>query len=254
MLSRDKYFAALAEKGQRDDGRKADQIREISIQTGVVEKAEGSAVVNLGSTKVMVGIKMSVKEPFEDTPGEGILIAGAEFSPIASPLFESGPPDENSIELARIVDRGIRESHAIDVEKLCVTKGEEVWSVNLDIYILNNAGNMIDAAALASLAALLTTKIPKYEDKKVIYGEHKEKLPLTCKPIAVTHLGIGNNLFVDPNFEEERVQDSRLTVTTIDNGNISSIQKGGPKGLTLKQIEDIFESSVKLGKDIRKKL
>ena len=254
MLSRDKYFLALADKAQRDDGRKADQLRDITIQTNVVEKAEGSAVVNLGNTKVMVGVKLDVKEPFPDTPEEGILIAGAEFSPIASPLFESGPPSEESIELARIVDRGIRESHAINVEKLCVTKGEEVWSVNLDIYILNNAGNMIDAAALASIAALLTTKLPKYEDKKVIRGELKEKLPMACKPIAVTHLNIGNNLFADPNFEEERIQDSRLTVTTIDNGNISSLQKGGPKGLTLKQIEDMFEASVKVGKEIRKKL
>ncbi len=92
MLSRDKYFIGLAEKGTRDDGRKPDEFRNIEIQTGIIEKAEGSALVKMGATQILVGIKMDVKTPFPDTPNEGVLMAGAELSPIASPLFESSPP------------------------------------------------------------------------------------------------------------------------------------------------------------------
>ena len=254
MLSRDKYFIGLAEKGTRDDGRKLDEFRKVEIQTGVVEKAEGSALVKLGSTQILAGIKMDVKAPFADTPDEGVLMAGAEFSPIASPLFESGPPSIQAIELARVVDRGIRESHAIDLEKLCITKGEKVWIVNVDIHVLNNGGNMIDAAGLAAIAALLDTKMPKYENDKVISTEKKGKLPVTCKPVAVTHIKIGNNLFVDPLVEEDSVSDSKLTVTTKDDGNISSLQKSGSKGLTLKEIEEMFDRSIKNGKELRKLL
>ena len=254
MLSRDKYFIGLAEKGKREDGRKLEEFRGIEIHTGVIEKAEGSALVKLGSTQILVGIKMDVKEPFSDTPNEGVLMAGAELSPIASPLFEAGPPSEESIELARVVDRGIRESHAIDLEKLCITKGEKVWVVSVDIHVLDNGGNMLDAAALASIAALLDTKMPKYEDEKVISTEKKGKLPVTCKPVAVTHIRIGNNLFVDPLIEEESAADARLTVTTKDDGNISSLQKTGSKGLSLKEIEEIFDRAIKNGKEIRKLL
>ncbi len=254
MLSRDKYFIGLAEKGKRDDGRKLDEFRKVEIQTGVVEKAEGSALVKLGSTQILAGVKMDVKEPFADTPNEGVLMAGAEFSPIASPLFESGPPSIQSIELARVVDRGIRESHAIDLEKLCIAEGEKVWVVSVDIHVLDNGGNMTDAAGLAAIAALLDTKMPKYEDEKVISTERKGKLPVTCKPVAVTHIKVGNNLFVDPLVEEENVADSKLTVTTKDDGNISSLQKSGSKGLTLKEIEEILDRAIKNGKELRKHL
>ena len=254
MLSRDKYFIGLAEKGKREDGRKTDEFRKIEIQTGVVEKAEGSALVKLGSTQILAGIKMDVREPFSDSPNEGVLMAGAELSPIASPLFESGPPSVESIELSRIVDRGIREAHAIDFEKLCIVEGEKVWVVSVDIHVLDNGGNMMDAAGLAAIAALLDAKMPKYENDKVISTEKKGKLPVTCKPIAVTHIKIGNNLIVDPLIEEESVADAKLTVTTKDDGNITSLQKSGSKGLTLKEIEEIFDRSIKNGKEIRKLL
>ena len=73
----------------------------------MIEKAEGSARVLLGKTEVLVGVKVETGEPFPDTPNEGVLTVNAELVPIASPNFEAGPPNEDSIELARVVDRGI---------------------------------------------------------------------------------------------------------------------------------------------------
>ncbi len=58
--------------------------------------------------------------PFADTPDKGVLSTNAELIPMGSPNFEAGPPDEHSIELARVVDRGIRESEMIDLEKMCI--------------------------------------------------------------------------------------------------------------------------------------
>ncbi len=249
------YLIDLAKLSSRVDGRKPDEFRKIEIQRGVIEKAEGSALVKLGSTQVIAGVKMEVKEPFSDTPNEGVLMVGAEFSPIASPEFSPGPPGENAIELARIVDRGIRESHAIDVEKLCIVEKEKVWIVNIDIHILDDSGNLIDASAVAAISALLDTKFPKYQEEKVIYEEKtKKQLPLTCKPIAVTHVKIGESLFIDPMADEESASTARLTVGTKDNGNICALQKGGVEGLTMKQIEEIFEKSIEAGKQLRKLL
>ena len=67
--------------------------------------------------RFLCGVKVGTGEPFEDTPNDGVLTVNAELVPVASPNFEPGPPNEDSIELARVVDRGISESHAIDNDK-----------------------------------------------------------------------------------------------------------------------------------------
>ncbi len=117
-----KTVVDLIAKGNRIDERGHDSYRPITIQTGVIEKANGSAQIFLGKTRVLVGIKVETGEPFADTPEEGVLTVNAELVPLAHPSFEPGPPDENAIELARVIDRGIRESKAIDLKALCLQR------------------------------------------------------------------------------------------------------------------------------------
>ena len=113
---------------------------------------------------MITGVKMAIETPYPDTPDSGNLMVGAELSPMASPEFESGPPSIQAIELARVVDRGIRESKAIDFDKLCIEKGEKVWSVMIDLTPINDAGNLFDVAALSALAAIKNAKFPKLEE------------------------------------------------------------------------------------------
>ncbi|MEM5872152.1 MAG: exosome complex protein Rrp42, partial [Candidatus Aenigmatarchaeota archaeon] len=222
------------------------------IEANVSEFAEGSARVKLGNTEVVVGVKMDVGEPFPDTPNEGILVVNAEFYPVASPEFELGPPREDAIELARIVDRGIRESKCIDMEKLCIKEGEKVWMVMIDIQPLSHDGNLIDASGIAAIVALLNTYLPKYENDKVVYGEKSDtKLPIKDLPIPVTFALLENTLLVDPNLEEEDVMDGRLTVTTTSDGNICALQKGGACAFTFENIEEALKLSIEKGNEIR---
>ncbi|MEM2103207.1 MAG: RNA-binding protein, partial [Candidatus Bathyarchaeia archaeon] len=90
-----KQIAQLIAHGKRLDGREPNDYRDIKIEVGVIEKAEGSARVKIGNTEVLVGTKVDVGEPFPDTPEEGVLTVNAELVPLASPSFETGPPDEN---------------------------------------------------------------------------------------------------------------------------------------------------------------
>src|SRR3989338_3319750 len=190
------YIINLLEHGHRIDGRKLDELRKpIEIKVNVSKNAEGSSNVKIGSTEVMAGIKMTVGEPFADSPDQGVLMVGVELLPLSSPEFESGPPDEWATEMARVVDRGIRESKMIDMKKLCIKEGEKVWMVYIDIYTINDDGNLIDASALAALAALKECRIPKYDKKKerVEYGKWtEEKIPLTKTPITITMAKINN--------------------------------------------------------------
>ena len=117
------------EEEKRLDQRALTDYRPVSIEQGVIEKAEGSARVLLGKTEVLVGVKVETGTPYPDTPNNGVMTVNAELVPLASPKFEPGPPGEQAIELARIVDRGIRESEAIDTEKLCIIKDGHVDSV-----------------------------------------------------------------------------------------------------------------------------
>jgi exosome complex component RRP42 len=251
-----KQIEQAIEKAKRLDGRGLGDYREIKIEQGVIEKAEGSARVLLGKTEVLVGTKVETGTPFPDMPNDGVLTVNAELVPLASPTFEPGPPDENSIELARVVDRGIRESKAIDTEKLCIEPGKKVFVVFIDIYVLNHDGNLIDASALAAVAALLNTKMPNYEVKD---GEVKIKqgytpLPLKNHPITVTLGKISNKLIVDPWLEEEQVMDSRLSVAINDEGNICAMQKGGAGYFTQQQILEGMKIVQEKVAELRKKL
>jgi exosome complex component RRP42 len=253
---RQRQIAQTIDSGKRLDGRGLTDFREFKIEQGIIEKAEGSARVYLGKTEVLVGVKVETGEPFPDTPNDGVMTVNAELVPLASPTYEAGPPDETSIELARIVDRGIRESKAIDTEKLVIEAGKKVFVVFVDIYVLNYDGNLIDAAALAAMSALLNTKMPNYEIKD---GEVKTKqgytqLPLKNHPVTVTVGKINEKLIIDAAMEEEQVMDARLTMAINDQGNICAIQKGLAGYFTPQQIIDASKLAQEKAAELRKKL
>jgi exosome complex component RRP42 len=253
---RRKQIEQLIEKGNRLDGRDPLEYRELKIEQGLIERAEGSARVLLGKTEVVVGVKVEMGEPFPDTPNEGVMTVNAELVPFASPDYEPGPPDENSIELARIVDRGIRESKMIDTEKLVIEPGKKVFVVFIDVYILNYDGNLLDASALAAVSALTNTKMNKYEieegDVKIKSGY--EQLPLRNHPITVTCAKIGNKLVVDPWVEEEQVMDARISFAIDEDDNIRAIQKGGSGYFEPQQVFEAANIAKEKAKELRKKL
>jgi exosome complex component RRP42 len=251
---RQNQIAQLIASGKRLDGRGLTDYRPIQIETGMIEKAEGSARVRLGKTEVMVGIKVEIGEPFSDRPNDGVLTTNAEFVPLASPEFEAGPPREDSVELARVVDRGIRESKALNLENLCIIPGKKVFVIFIDIYVLNHDGNLIDASALAALAALTNTKIFKYKikDGEVEIKPGFEELPLVNFPVAVTLADIGGRLVVDPWLDEEEVMNARLTISFDKDGRICAMQKGGSGTLSPQQIIEAVKIAKEKSEELRR--
>ena len=248
------HIISLLDANTRLDGRKLTEYRKpIEIEYGIVKTAEGSARVKIGETDVMVGVKLEVGEPYPDTPEEGTIIVGAELLPMSNPEFEPGPPGIQAIELARVVDRGIRESKALDFRKLCITPDEKIWMVVIDICPINDAGNLFDASSLAALAALKDTKFPAFDGEKVDYkNKTDKKLELEKEPIAVTVIKIGNKFIVDPDIEEEKVIDSRLTVASLEDGTLCALQKGGDFPLTIDEISEMLDIGIEKAKELRK--
>ena len=248
------HIISLLDANTRLDGRKLTEYRKpIEIEYGIVKTAEGSARVKIGETDVMVGVKLEVGEPYPDTPEEGTIIVGAELLPMSNPEFEPGPPGIQAIELARVVDRGIRESKALDFKKLCIKKGEKIWMVIIDICPINDAGNLFDASSLAALAALKNTRYPAFDGEKVDYkNKTDKKLPLEKEPISVTVIKIGNKFIVDPDTEEEKAIDARLTVSSIEDGTLCALQKGGDFPLSVEDIDKMLDIGIEKGKELRK--
>src|SRR5213595_1839081 len=225
-----KTVVDLVSKGKRIDERGPENYRPIQIQVGLIEKANGSAQVHLGKSKVLAGIKVQTGTPFPDTPDEGVLTVNAELVPLASPSFEAGPPSEAAIEISRVVDRGIRESKAIDRKSLVLQKGKTVQVVYVDIYVLDHDGNIIDAASMAALAALINSKVSKMEVK------------------------VDRTIIVDPSLEEEQVMNARITVTIDKNGDICAMQKGGLYGFTPDEVRKAVHMAVGKAAENRAKI
>lgn len=241
-------------QGKRLDGRRPDQYRNVKIEAGIIGKAEGSAQASIGNTRVLVGVKIETGPPYSDTPNMGVLTVNAELLPLAHEIFEPGPPDENSIELARVVDRSIRESKALDLENLIIIPGKIAYVVFVDIYLLNHDGNLFDASEYAAISALLNAKLPVVE---VEGGEVKptgefRQLPILDCPISVTIAKIGESLLVDPTLEEETMAAAKITITTTKDGKICAIQKSGAGGFTPDEIVEALRMAKSKAAEIRK--
>jgi len=255
-LLRKKTLLTLLNKGERKDGRTFNMYRKIEIQTNIIKSAEGSAQVRIGNTIVLTGVKLNLGQPYPDAPDQGVQIVNAELIPLASPSFEPGPPDEDDIELSRVVDRVLRSSETIDLNKLSIIRGKKTWIVYIDIYILNHDGNLFDASVIASVAALLTTKIPKIEivnENKIKITEEKVDLPIRNLPVSVTFSKIGNHIIVDPCYEEELLSDAMITVGIDSENNICTLQKIKEGCFKPDEILDILKRAINVGSKYREK-
>jgi len=242
----------FAKKGMRIDNRKLNEYRNIDLLTNIITNADGSAQISLGDTSLIAGIKMEPAVPFPDTPNAGILTTNVELTPMASPMFEGGPPSPEAVEIARVVDRGIRESKMVNTEKLAIVPGEKVWMVYIDIHVLDYDGNLFDASFLASVAALMTTKIPYKKFNMQFSGS--DTLPIDHLPVESTYVKIGDFISVDPTLEEETIADARLTVGVDENGDIRAMQKGGRGSFKTEELYNILEINKNIHQSLREKV
>ncbi len=233
----------LASQGKREDGRELCQFREMDFETGIIGTANGSARMNLGDTQIIVGVKLQLGAPYPDKPDQGVLMTGCELKPMAHPEFQGGAPSDEAIEIARVVDRGIRESGMIDMHALCKEEGKEVWMVFLDIQVLNYDGNLFDAATMACVLALHDAQFPDGGGLPV------EGWPLTC-----TFIKIDSNMLADPTDTEEAIAEARFTVSMDGEGHIRAMQKGLKGALTYDDVARALDDASDLISGLRASL
>ncbi len=253
------YIVSNLKKEERIDNRDLWEYRKFQVKSDTIASAEGSADVSLGDTRIITGLKYDVGVPFPDLPDEGVCTVMAELLPLASPLFERGPPDEQSIELARVVDRGIRHADCVQTKKLCIKEKEAVYILFVDMYVINYGGNLIDAGGVSALSTLISAHIPEG-----IWNEEKHETEWTGKyltgkslvkelPLILTYGKIEDIVFLDPNLPEELVCDGKISISVTED-KITSIQKSGAATFTIDEIKMLGSKSLEIGKKLRKEL
>jgi exosome complex component RRP45 len=119
-----------------------------------------------------------------------------------------------------------------------------IRSIRCDIYIIDNGGNLIDCASIATISALLHFRRPfttVIGNQVTIYSPNdREPVPLSIHhiPICIT-FGFfyeGELMVVDPNLKEEMVMDGRMTICINNHREICAVQKGGGVPIPIEQV------------------
>ncbi|KAI5318370.1 hypothetical protein L3X38_038078 [Prunus dulcis] len=238
-----RFFETHLVKSTRPDGRSLAEARETSSAFGAVASADGSALVKIGSTRMLAAIKMEVMTPSKESPDEGCIAIDFHMPPICSPTVRPGRPAEAAPVVSKQLSDTISSCGMINLKELSLISGKAAWMAYLDIYCLDADGALFDAALLSAVAAFSHLQIPVVsmnDDGKVVVlsGDHggkepvnkgKRKLTLSSIPFSLTCLLHKNYILADPTAEEESVMETLVTVVLDSSGQLVSLYKpGGP--------------------------
>ena len=165
------FVSQAAQKSLRMDGRGIAAQRPVHIVFG---KRPGEVELRLGnanSSTIVIGrIDAKITTPRKYRDREGFLRFSVDLTAMKQNQQKSAlyAPKRLSIEISQILDKTIIESKAVDRNSLSILVGKYVWDLNVEIILINNAGNLIDACYLTCLLALMSFKLPLI---KVVEGE-----------------------------------------------------------------------------------
>lgn len=239
----------------RSDGRKRLTFRPISVETGVIPQANGSARVKLGGTDVIAGVKAELGKPNHLYPDKGKVFINVDCSPTAAPMFEGRGGEELSAELSVALQRCFLGGKSgagagINLSSLSVVEGKVCWDLYIDGLVISSDGNLLDALGAAIKAALSNTGIPKVDVDVGASGEEEPEVDISDEdflqfdtsgvPVIVTLTKVGRHYIADATSEEESQMSSALSVSVDRHGHICGLTKRGGAGLDPSVVLDMI--------------
>ena len=200
----------------RTDGRRWDQPRPTTIVTGYQRHAEGSALIDMGATRVLCSASLEERVPaFLRGQGKGWVTAEYSMLPRATNTRtprerEAGRTSGRSQEIQRLIGRSLRA--VTDLERL----GER--TVQIDCDVLQADGGTRTAAITGSYVAL-------YQALDMLV-KHRvlSRLPLIC-PVAAISVGIvRERLLLDLCYEEDFSAEVDFNVVLTSKGGLVELQ------------------------------
>ncbi|KAI8976046.1 exosome complex component RRP43-like protein [Pilobolus umbonatus] len=246
------YMKRFLDENMRPDGRTHTEFRKTMITSGAIHTANSSAMVRLGGTTVVCGIKAEVCEPQIDIPNEGYLVPNVELSPLCSSKFKSGAPSMKAQVVSELIHELFINSHIFPLSSLCIEEGKAVWVLYADIVCLNYDGNIIDASILALTTALRDSEVSPsmvVEADSTLFTD----IPLSRFPVSTTFCVFNHPDIIvsDPNETEESLAEETVTIIMDTDYHLCKIYKNGGIVVGMDEIQACIKSAKERTNEIK---
>lgn len=201
---------------QRKGNRKPDEIRKINIQNGFIKHAEGSALIDMGDTRVICTSSIIDGVPdFLKNTGKGWLTAEYSMIPRSTPSRKvrdasRGKIDGRAQEIQRIIGRALR-----SVIDLSIIGERTIW---IDCDVIQADGGTRTASITGSFVALV--EAVDYLMKYQLINQ----MPVKDIVAAVSVGIVDGEPLLDLNYEEDSRTEVDLNVVKTGSGRFVEIQ------------------------------
>jgi exosome complex component RRP41 len=171
----------IKENGIRTDGRTIDQIRDIKISIGVLKNADGSAYIEFGNNKIIVGVygPREVHPKHMAIPDRCVLRVRYHMSPFSTDTRKNPAPSRREIEISKVIREALepaliledypRASIDVFVEVLQADGGSRCAGIAAASVALADAGinmrDLVSACAAGKIDDKIALDINDIEDK-----------------------------------------------------------------------------------------
>ena len=202
----------------RPDGRRPDELRPITIETGYLKDPEGSALIKAGQTWVLCTASIEERvPPFLKDSGKGWVTAEYAMLPRATTTRSGRTPNGRAKEIERLIGRSLRA--AIDTTAL----GQRTITIDCDV--LQADGGTRTAAITGGWVALALAIRALQKNKKLT------KNPLLA-PIAAISVGvIGGEARLDLPYAEDSIADVDMNIVMNGDGALIEVQGTAEQGV-----------------------
>lgn len=200
----------------RKDGRQPSDLRPVRITTGYTKYAEGSALIEMGETRVLCTASVEDRvPPFLKSKGVGWITAEYAMLPRATETrtqreIGRGGPSGRTHEIQRLIGRSLRS--VVDMAAL----GER--SVTIDCDVIQADGGTRTAAITGGFVALALALSKTMEAGKIT------RAPLRDYVAAVSVGVVGERVLLDLDYSEDSAAEVDLNVVLTGDGRFVEIQ------------------------------
>jgi ribonuclease PH len=201
---------------KRADGRTPDQVRPIKVTRNYLKYPAGSALIEMGNTKVICTAIIQERVP-EHRRGSGSGWVTAEYSMLPGSTAERSPREHSqgrargrTHEIQRLIGRALRA--VVDMEKL----GERTILIDADV---------IQADGGTRTASINGSFIALYDAVKLLMKERKIKADPIREFVGAISVGVIDGVaLVDLPYEEDSRADVDMNIVMTESGNLVEVQ------------------------------
>ena len=226
MGGRDATMVLLDENGIRCDGRKIDEPRKIVIKAGGLKNADGSAYIEFGDNKILVGVfgPRDVHPKHMSNTDTGILRVRYHMEPFSVGERKRPAPSRREIEISKVIKEALEP--AVMLEKFPRT------AVDVFIEVLQADGGTRTASITGGCVALFMALKNHHDDHRAIKSH-----------IAAVSLGILNGqVALDLDYKEDSSAETDLNLVMTEGLELIEIQGTGEEApFTRDELNDMLE-------------